>query len=584
MPSTVYDVKTRYLLDVHGADELRNLGGTADRVWGTLKKLGTVAIGAIGFGMAKKGLVDFNRDIENARVNIAAIARMFGQEGSWGGAMDYATGLFDRYQQAAKVSTATTKEFLDMHLSLAPTFAKYHVAAKAIEEIVQGATVTAPILGEKPETFAMDVKQMLQGTVTLRDRSAVSLLSMLGIDRETFNQKTKQDVQYAIDVVHKALNNPAIMEARKAQESSFAGVTSTLVDSLEIAFGKVGLPLVKEITKEVQRWNDWMTANESTVNRWINTLGQGLKTAFGFVKDVVTYLVDHQDLVKVVIAGLATSKIAGMTPKMGNGGVTTIGAMGLGVGAGALAGYYAGKTGTGDAVDYLSRATFTVAGAFSALPGPIGETARAATALGTVLGQLAATYIDHRADQAVERGSFDQFKQNYSVAKQRTAMEEEIRGLAPMLPEGALNRAAYVPSSASEVDMLNRAQTAQRMLDSVNMALVQAAKNAHAVTEGGDFNPTGFRQYLDRMGESADDAAEETERVARAFRDLGDRLKKPKDESKPIKPPPTTQNVTIQNVEVAAKDPDRFMYRLSTKLRRVWRNPTASRWAITGDF
>ncbi len=141
--STVYDVKLVYSLQDSTASGLKGITSNAkqaadatDSLKGALGGL-VGAMGAyVSVGMAKTAFVDFNRDVEMAKVNIAAVQRMFGQAPDMKVGLENAAGVFDRYQEAAKASTATTKEFMDMHLSLAPTFAKFGVGGKVIEDMV----------------------------------------------------------------------------------------------------------------------------------------------------------------------------------------------------------------------------------------------------------------------------------------------------------------------------------------------------------------------------------------------------------------------------------------------------------------
>lgn len=307
--TTTYDVELIYKVRGDAAPALAAIGTSAEKAaketdrlrestssFGSeMRNLAALVGGGLLFGQGKKAFVDFNKEVENAKINIAAVQRMFGQAPDMRSALDNAAGVFERYQEAAKASTATTKEFLDMHLSLAPTFAKSGVGGKQIEDIVQGATVAAPILGERPEIFAMDIKQMLSGTVTMRDRSATSLLSMLGIDRNEFNQKTKEDVGYAIETVQKALTSPALMEARKVMEESFSGVTSTLMDTVEILAGQAGKPLFAAITAEIKSWNQWLEKNKDTVEEIKQKVSTALVAGFNAVKDAAMFLVEHRE-------------------------------------------------------------------------------------------------------------------------------------------------------------------------------------------------------------------------------------------------------------------------------------------------
>lgn len=305
--TTIYDVVVRYATDDKASPTLAGIAREADHAaasTGTLesalRRAGAAIAAFVGIGAAKKAFIDFNADVEMGRMNMAAIENMFTPGQSFDQSMKNAESAYGRYQKAAIQSTATTKEFLDMHLSLAPTFAKFHVEGKKIEEIVQGATVAAPILGERPETFAMDVKQMLQGSVTLRDRSAISLLSMMGVEREEFNRNTKKDVNYAIKLVNEALTSPAIMEARKRMEGTFKGVTSTLEDTFQILGGQAGESVFHAVTDQVKSWNMWLTKNDAIVKQFVKDVGDGLLRGFREVQAVGVWVVNNASTLKLI--------------------------------------------------------------------------------------------------------------------------------------------------------------------------------------------------------------------------------------------------------------------------------------------
>jgi hypothetical protein len=74
--------------------------------------------------------------------------------------------------------------------------------------------------------------------------------------------------------------------ANAEMAGSFTGVTSTLKDKLQIALGKVGLPLFQAITQTVADINAWLERNADTIERIGKAVGGALATGFGVVKDL----------------------------------------------------------------------------------------------------------------------------------------------------------------------------------------------------------------------------------------------------------------------------------------------------------
>lgn len=597
--STVYDVNIRYAVEDKASDGLAHIGKNADRAGqsvgglkdGLMQLAGLFAAKEL-FEAGKKNLVDFNMEIENAQISIAAVARMFGQEGSWGDAMKYSEGLFARYQDAAKASTATTKEFIDMHLSLGPTFAKFHASQKDIEDIVKGATVVAPILGERPETFAMDVKQMLQGSVTLRDRSAVSLLSMLGIDRESFNSRTKQDINYAIDVVKQALTSPAIAEAKKSFEGSFAGAKSTLEDTVQILAAQAGKPLFQQLTKEINNINDWMTAHPKEIEDFARKFSDSLMSGFAAVRDAVKFVVDNQDSLITIGKLWLAVKVAEIAAGAGSGLIGNVTKL-AGQGAG-LAGRFGGLLGIGGrsvataateaealaAVEGLTAAevagTLTV-GTFGAA---VGTATIALLGLAGQTGILAEIGKDtettgkewREAHEALVRDELllkeaEELRRQGKQGKSKEYVDQEMSGVAAMVKayENASTNGMYDAGK-----FYNAIPRDVRNLATIDDDLQEVAK---AIDTG--FVSPKMRQDLAAALMKAIIGTALEGQIAlppgwdaldpNAMKDAVKEGKKANDKA---------VNVTIHRIEVAAPDPDRFAFNFNRAMARIAVNKT----------
>lgn len=353
MSDTTYSIRVKYGTDVRAAvGGIGQVGAVADRsgrsVMGLksqLLGLGAAVGGIAGVGLAKRSFIDFNASIEQSTISLAAQAQLI-KGGTWAGSMREATGLFAFYQQTAKQSVGTTQDFLEMHQGIAASAMRAGVGMKQLKEMTVGATVAAQVLGERADMVALDVKQMLGGTINAKDRTAQILLASQGISQDKFNAMNQAGRNA---VILKALNDPALKNAARALEGSFAGVTSTLKDNLQIAAGKVGLPLFKAITAEVQKWNAWIEKHPEQIAAFGKRFADALVTGMKAVKDGVKFLIDHLDTLKVI----AEFAIAGK-------GIALLGGA-----AGGMKGLLGGVAGLGPAADGASRGLVGVTGALA---------------------------------------------------------------------------------------------------------------------------------------------------------------------------------------------------------------------------
>jgi hypothetical protein len=328
--SIIHDVRLAYSLRDHASVGLNGIARSANQAAGAVSGLGlgvrglAASIGGIAvMSKAKDVFIGFNSEIENSKISIAAVSQMF-NGGTFAGAMKEAEGVFSVYQEAAKASTATTKEFLEMHKMIAPVMTQSGASMSGLMDVVKGATVAAPIFGVRPDMLANDLRAMLQGAVTNRDLSANIMVSSLGLDRETFNKKARANVGFAMETIQKALGSPAIKEAAKAFEGSFAGVTSTLEDTLQILAGQAGQPVFKAITEEVRSINDWLTKNKAIVEAIAKDVGEGLVTGFKSVREAVGWISAHSSEIKLLAEALILLKGVGIVGGAISGGITSL--------------------------------------------------------------------------------------------------------------------------------------------------------------------------------------------------------------------------------------------------------------------
>lgn len=315
MTTTTYEILGKYRIEDKASGALSGIGRAAGSASSSLSTLKSMALGALGavvggraFGLAKSAFIDFNSSIEQSTISLAAQKQLL-VGGGWSAAMTEANGLFTEYQQVAKASVGTTQDFLEMHQGIAASAYRAGMGLKDLKEMTVGATVAAAALGERADQVSFDIKSMLSGQVQQRDRTAQILLASQGIGQDQFNHMTGK-LRNA--VILKALNDPALKNAARAMGNSFSGVTSTLEDNIKITMGKVGLPLFKAITKEVEKWNAWIEANPQKIAEFAEKFSSALIAGFNAVKSAISWVVENKDLLLKLAEAAMVGKVAGM--------------------------------------------------------------------------------------------------------------------------------------------------------------------------------------------------------------------------------------------------------------------------------
>lgn len=320
MPSTIYDVRMQYKVRDQSSAPMRRMQRNADRTAksiGALDKavrhLGTVTFAAFAGRQAARALIGFNSQLEQARIQIAGmLAQASKGKTSFQEGFGTATTLVKDFQEIAKASVGTTKDFVDMASMIVRPITAAGLGMKDLKTFTKGAVIASRAFGIAADVAARDIEAALMGQLRSVDRFARALLEPIigaGAEgRKAFNELAEGQ---RAAIVKAALGSDVIKAMARAQEFSFAGVTSTLKDNLQITFGKVGLPLMKALTNEIKQWNKWLDANATVVERWAKDLGSTLKDAFGFLKSVVGFMVEHKDTLMSIAKAWLAIKVSG---------------------------------------------------------------------------------------------------------------------------------------------------------------------------------------------------------------------------------------------------------------------------------
>lgn len=580
--TTTYDVRLRYLLEDRASGghrkigssardasrdaaklraEMQKLGQTGMGIGGMLRGAALGVAGFFGVSQAKKSLIDFNVDMEQMRLTMAGLMEM-----NWGGSFaenaTRAERVVAQLQQRAKQSAGTTQDMVRMASMLAQPLGAAGAGEKELVDLTHQAVVAAKALGIEWDVAARDIDQALRGQFHAVDPFASKLLGskegggFSGEEgRERFN---RMSAARRFQAVQRALGQRAIADMARAQETSFAGVTSTLQDNLQMALAKVGLPLFREITAEVKKWNAWIDTNQERISQWGRDFGQALVSGFNTFKSVAGWFVENRE------ALLALAKVwIGL--KVGQG-VMNITQTAMTFGS-SLASAASALTGAGGFVAAINPAILALAGLTGAFHGFLG-------------------IVESRRDRQLEREGFAFGPRGMNIRKSLAASQlafggggkgtrEEfnrtfahLRSAKVLTSEGRIDR-EKLAGALSNFEFAERQQMAKQLGGASALFYRQAA----GPVEGGAALADALIFRLQQLGtvhrfeqpKVTIDAAEAA---------------KLKAEDKKIGKGIDKVNININRIEVASDDPDRFIFDLERIAEDAVRNSSSSRYAF----
>jgi hypothetical protein len=593
--STVYDVKIKYALDDGKASKnastlagnLDKAGASAFSLKGALAAVGGAAL----FMKAKSALIDFNSEIDSMKINLSTIMQLQ-LKMPFEKANIEANKLFDTFQEMAKKSPATTKDFLEMAQAIAAPIAMLGGGPDKLAKLTQGAVIASQAFGVQADVAARDIGGMLRGNVTQKDPLAQQLISSAGMELDAFNALSGKD---RANKTEEWLSSPAIKKAADAMGESMKGQVSSLEDQLQITLGQVGRPLMEGITAEVKKWNGWIEKHPRLIASYVKDFAGMLTDAFSFIKNTAGWLVENKELLFAIGktflafkgAQLGTQVFKRMTDSMGlfagnvKGMASSIGGIFTGGGGGGVLGGFSKMI---PAISGVILGFELLTGALDLLRGWLHKEAdnkakNAAATMAEAVGGVSGNIIkrkslkDRLADKNSTTRAQDQAEYDALTSKinDPLVMGEALRNLA----------ATNVKNGGTDLSQLSMAEwmTAERHLpstysstDSLKTAQL-GAEAGLAIEEFKKMTADAKREVLkvafpDRWGQYMPSGTPDP--AATEFKDLN--------------PTKTEVNVTINRIEVASEDPDRFVFGLVKIADNAMKNKTASQHTTSGGF
>lgn len=600
--STIYDVKVKYAVDgapavaglksIHAAAEK-----TSEGVFSIKGALEALAIKEI-FSIGKEALIDFNSEIDNMKIGMTTVMQM-NLHMPFEKARMEADKLFETFQVMAKKSPLMTKDFMEMASAIAPAVAMAGGGPDKLAKLTAGALTAGMAYGSRADITAMDVQEMLMGSVNKKNRLGNQLLGSIGMDHEEFNKKSGSE---RASLVEKMFTNDGLKKAADRFGETFKGQLSTIEDNLQIALGQAGRPLMESLTAEAKKINMWIEKNPKAIAEFVSDLGGALKDTFGAIKDAAGWLLDNRDLLETLAKTFLVFKGAQM-------------------GTNIIKKFAEGAAGL---VDNLKGAGSELGNIFGSGEG--GILSRVGM-FGSLLGK-AIPYIGlFTAALEVASGLVNSYAASDKKARDAGKSIHEAVGDYPQLLErsqllaDALHgKGALGPMASGNADLKGRMQTE---MEGIQAKLWDPQKLGEALRKVSDaaeeHGGKGFKTldlgtmqkaglYLPELYNSKNKQESEQFRyeagtILGIFNKLGEDTRtaalhaafpEQYGGQKPVEAPTPdggwkggekpNVNVTIQHIEVASEDPDRFVFGLSKIAEQATKHSTQSQHSISGGL
>jgi len=592
--STTYDIRLRYLLEDRASREMAQMtreAQRASRATGLLSmglgKIAALGGGALGLNAARKALIGFNSEAEQAQlVTAGSLALNLGT--TVNEQLASARQLATDFRQIAKESVGETRDYVTLAQMIARPVTRATSSMRDLRDMTAGATIAGKAFGFQSEQIALDIESALQGTLSSRDRFARSVIEPLGFDTSAFNAL---EAKQRFDVLLKGLQSPQLKQMAKLQGESFEGVMSTFQDNLAGFLGAVGKPLFKEITAELRRWNEWLGANEGKLADMAKEFATTLVDGFRAIKDAGAWIVENRGVLMAIAKAFVGFKAASAVgsgvggfvelfagAKAAGGGLTGLASMagkanlalgGIAVAVGGIEAFAANRMAALEKRQTKALEVSTARG-IVARPGraagrhEISQARAAEVIAGTAgpltdqemrLGRLAATGLRDTAGGKDLLGTFDPVALRQAIldqagitdAGQRRAFMAQAglgqtTGDFVTAQEQTIN-AALLSTMQEQTDLLAGILVAQQA--GFGQAAVESAK-MFATRMNETFTPV-----LESLGGFLGFGGPDTTKVAKA----------PK------------VNVTIHRIEVQSDDPDRFVFQMVDSFKDLAKSP-----------
>jgi hypothetical protein len=256
----------------------------ASRVVATAAQMAGLGVGVAAAATAI-GVKEVGKNLsmlENKSIQLTAVVAA-ATEQQFGAVRGQTDQLFAQFRKDAITSAGETSDFVDTAAKLAGPLLGAGKSMADLREITKGVIATAPALGASFGQAGSDVMRMLQGGAgaDLPFFKALQSIPSLGIkSAEAFN---KLDIDKRIELIQKALGNPAFQAASDMAGDTLTGLMSTVSDLGKTLGGFAVSPVFERVKRSLKGLTTDVIADIDSggpLTRGFQNLGLTIATRF----------------------------------------------------------------------------------------------------------------------------------------------------------------------------------------------------------------------------------------------------------------------------------------------------------------
>lgn len=465
---TTYVVETEYKVKDDASTGLHKIGEEADHasehvegLRDVLKEVGETFLLFEGAEKAKEAFIGFNAEVQTAKTQLQAVLGVNFKQ-SWETAGNAAEDFYDRFEGFAEEFPVSATEMAGNVRELSVAVAEAGGNMEDLLTITERGAIAQRVFGLETRQLMM----ALEGHVSARTPGGMALLNAVGMSPEQWRKLTKES---RLALTKQALESDVITKGGQEFAQSFAGQAAILKDRLEVAAGKVGLPLFQALNRELKGWNEWLTRNSERVSEISAKIASGLVTGFGYLKDVASFLYDHSGVLIKIAEAWALVKIGGFASQLVGGVFGKLDKLGGLLSVGGLAGRIGAAEGIG--------------GKLAAGTGALGIAAAIAVPAGQILGE--------QLGDAVYPGVRRLKEMEESVAKMDERFREAAEAASHLKDALGTSAAARLSANLGESRERERAIREALTVDTSTMLGRTAGKiQREQILKNAGFDPT----------------------------------------------------------------------------------------------
>lgn len=285
-----------------GARGISLLGEHVNRGIDMLAKYSTAAAlagGAIAGGLAvkgiKTGLIDVNAKLEQASLGFATLFQKFGAAPTFASGLGVAKDLIEGIRQDAKALPGEFGDFVGMAQTLTAPMLNLGKGAQDIRNFTRDAVVSAAALGINFDQAAREAAMLLEGHAgghnIFGTRLGITASTKVG-GKDWHEATAASRYEYLTKLLK---TNDDVL---KANQNSWSGLTSTLVDSGKRFVGIATQPLFERAKASMKQLLSFTDSHESQLDRIATLVGTKIGVAYDWVEKQAKKIPDHWESAK----------------------------------------------------------------------------------------------------------------------------------------------------------------------------------------------------------------------------------------------------------------------------------------------